>query len=131
MEAAAKPCLRAADVLLIRGLWCLGGSQAVSWVGSCPESFVFILRVRGCEVIFIRRVGEGSPVLFDRIGLLFGGGGSWGLACGVRVRAERRLCRGVSTQSEIYRGIFDNYGGTSGKIFDTYRGHYVGEVNIL
>ena len=32
------------------------------------------------------------------------------------------------TQSEIYRGIFDSYGGTSGKIFDNYYGHYVGEV---
>ena len=36
-----------------------------------------------------------------------------------------------STQSEIYRGIFGNYGGTSGKIFDNHRGHYVGEVQIL
>ena len=39
------------------------------------------------------------------------------------------LCiRSLSTQSEIYRGIFDNYGGTTMKIFDNYRGHCVGEV---
>ena len=38
---------------------------------------------------------------------------------------------GNGSQSEIYRGIFDNYGGTSGKIFDNYRGHYVGEVQIF
>ena len=36
----------------------------------------------------------------------------------------------AATQSEIYRGIFDDYGGTSGKIFDNYRGNYVGEVQI-
>ena len=35
------------------------------------------------------------------------------------------------TQSEILSGIFDNYGGTSGTIFDNYRRHYVGEVQIL
>ena len=34
----------------------------------------------------------------------------------------------ITTQSEIYRGIFDNYGGTNGEIFDNYRGHYLGEV---
>ena len=34
----------------------------------------------------------------------------------------------LTTQSEIYRRIFDNYGGTSGKVFVNYRGHYVGEV---
>ena len=32
------------------------------------------------------------------------------------------------SQSEIYRGISDNYGGTSGKIFGNYRGQYIGEV---
>ena len=36
-----------------------------------------------------------------------------------------------TTQSEIYRGIFDKYGGISGKIFDNNRGHYVGGVQIL
>ena len=42
-----------------------------------------------------------------------------------------RLLLSIYSQSEIYWGIFDNYGGTSGKIFDNYRGHYVGEVQIL
>ena len=36
-----------------------------------------------------------------------------------------------TSQSEIFQGIFDNYSGTSGKIFDNYHGHYVGEVQIL
>ena len=31
----------------------------------------------------------------------------------------------------MYRGIFDNYGGASGKISNIYSGHYVGEVQIL
>ena len=35
------------------------------------------------------------------------------------------------TQSENYRGIFDNYGGSCGKISDIYRGHYVSELEIL
>ena len=42
-----------------------------------------------------------------------------------------KKCSFAVTQSEIYRQIFDNYGGTSGKIFHIYRGHYVGEVQIL
>ena len=28
-------------------------------------------------------------------------------------------------------GIFENYGGAAGKIFDNNRGHYVGEVQFL
>ena len=34
------------------------------------------------------------------------------------------------SQSEIYREIFDNYGGASGKMYYNYRGHYVGEVQV-
>ena len=34
-------------------------------------------------------------------------------------------------QSEIYRGIFDKYGGAGGEISDIYRGHYVCEVFFL
>ena len=35
------------------------------------------------------------------------------------------------TQSEIYRGIFDYYGGASGNLCNKYYGHYVGQVQIL
>ena len=37
----------------------------------------------------------------------------------------------ATSQLEIYRGIFDNYGGASGKISDKYRGQYVGEMQVL
>ena len=36
--------------------------------------------------------------------------------------------RPLYTQSEIYRGNFNNYGGAIGKISTNYHGHYVGEL---
>ena len=67
------------SVVLMQGLSGVGGSQAVSWVGRCLVFFVYMLCVCGFGVIRLQRVGEGSPILFDRAGLLSGGG--WAVVC--------------------------------------------------